>query len=351
MKKRIIVIATAARDGGAWRIVEMLAILASADNSVDYTFITLKPLVIANIQNIIIKINTIFDRIKFELYGIRIIINNFETPPDIILSLNNLAVIGAPLIKQYVYIHQAIPFYPEFKWGIRKNQIRLLFYQKFYGKLIWFSIRITDSKIIVQTETMAQRIKAAWGLDSIRWFPLHPVSEVVKEGRRHGGGITFLYPASASPHKNHKVLFEALLVLRLHYPEIYQIINLVLPIEQHQCDYADDKVKFIGYCEHSEIELLYTNCNALLFPSVVETVGLPLVEASALGLPILCSDTPFFREVLGGYSGVKFLPALDPLAWALAILQFVSSIHKQSTLLRFPQYINKLRGTNLSDLR
>lgn len=48
-----------------------------------------------------------------------------------------------------------------------------------------------------------------------------------------------------------------------------------------------------------ELEYCYLNAKALIFSSVVEGFGLPLVEASNKGLPVICSDIPVFREIGG----------------------------------------------------
>jgi len=58
----------------------------------------------------------------------------------------------------------------------------------------------------------------------------------------------------------------------------------------------------------------------LVFPSYIETFGLPLIEASNFGLPILVSDLDYAREVIGSYKGVKFLDYKDPKIWAENII-------------------------------
>ena len=62
---------------------------------------------------------------------------------------------------------------------------------------------------------------------------------------------------------------------------------------------------------------------ALLFPSHAEGYGLPAIEALALGVPVICSDLPVFREVLG--DSAIYLPVDDLYSWRRTILQVVSS--------------------------
>lgn len=62
----------------------------------------------------------------------------------------------------------------------------------------------------------------------------------------------------------------------------------------------------------ADLQFLYSNCRALVFPSVAEGFGLPIVEAAHFGAPVIASDIPVFREV--GGDGVIYFKAADPAA-------------------------------------
>lgn len=51
-----------------------------------------------------------------------------------------------------------------------------------------------------------------------------------------------------------------------------------------------------------EISALYQDASGLIFLSIGEGFGLPLVEAAHYGIPIVCSDIPVFREVAGEFA-------------------------------------------------
>ena len=81
---------------------------------------------------------------------------------------------------------------------------------------------------------------------------------------------------------------------------------------------------------------LYSGALAYLTASKYEGFGFPGVEAMACGAPVLASDIPVFREVLG--SGAKFLP-LDIDAWVSGLGDITSEAVKtaaveQSSLVR-----------------
>jgi glycosyltransferase involved in cell wall biosynthesis len=65
---------------------------------------------------------------------------------------------------------------------------------------------------------------------------------------------------------------------------------------------------------------LLAGAQALLCPAFVEGYGLPIAEALALGVPVICSDIPVFREV--GRDAPEFLSPLDGLGWLQAIRDY-----------------------------
>lgn len=60
------------------------------------------------------------------------------------------------------------------------------------------------------------------------------------------------------------------------------------------------RVVVTGYCERAELRRLYGTAVALVFPSLHEGFGLPVLEAMACGLPVLTSDRGALAEVAGG---------------------------------------------------
>lgn len=52
--------------------------------------------------------------------------------------------------------------------------------------------------------------------------------------------------------------------------------------------------------------------SALIFPSYIETVGLPLVEAMSVGAVILAADCEYAHEVLDGYENAFFFDPFKP---------------------------------------
>jgi glycosyltransferase involved in cell wall biosynthesis len=132
---------------------------------------------------------------------------------------------------------------------------------------------------------------------------------------KHGLDRPFLYyPAATWPHKNHKTLLAALKILkdRNLFDGLLVLTGIakqsqdetVNGIERHG---LSEMVRLLGYLPYEELPYLYNLACALVFPSLFEGFGIPLVEAMACGCPVVSSNTTSLPEVLGD-AGVMFDP-------------------------------------------
>jgi len=64
--------------------------------------------------------------------------------------------------------------------------------------------------------------------------------------------------------------------------------------------HLEDAVRFLGFVSDPDLDALYNAADALIFPSLVEGFGLPVLEALAAGLPVAASDRPPLSEEFGG---------------------------------------------------
>lgn len=80
------------------------------------------------------------------------------------------------------------------------------------------------------------------------------------------------------------------------------------------------------------------HARALLFPSFAEGFGLPLVEAMAMGTPVIASDLPAFRESAGDLP--EYLDPLDASGWHRAIQDYAlpGSERRKDQLSRIRHY-------------
>ena len=73
-------------------------------------------------------------------------------------------------------------------------------------------------------------------------------------------------------------------------------------------------------CSDSELASCLHHAQALLFPSFTEGFGMPLVEALALGVPVIASDLPVFREIAGDIP--EYVDPLDGKRWKELIVEY-----------------------------
>jgi glycosyltransferase involved in cell wall biosynthesis len=106
-----------------------------------------------------------------------------------------------------------------------------------------------------------------------------------------------LYPANLWPHKNHARLLRAFAAVRdadLRLLLVGQTYGRPLPGP------ADARVRHLGYVDDDTLARLYRRATAVVFPSLIEGFGLPLLEAMASGCPVAATDDGAIAEVCGG---------------------------------------------------
>ncbi|MBV9543179.1 MAG: glycosyltransferase family 4 protein [Chloroflexi bacterium] len=116
-----------------------------------------------------------------------------------------------------------------------------------------------------------------------------------------------LYPANFWPHKNHVRLFEGLRSFRNARSALdLRLVCTGAPNshQQHLRRVAEDMlgsdvVEFPGYVTSAALDTLLANCAALIYPSLYEGFGMPVLEAMARGKPVLCSTATSLPEVAG----------------------------------------------------
>jgi glycosyltransferase involved in cell wall biosynthesis len=186
------------------------------------------------------------------------------------------------------------------------------------------SLRKCDG-ILTVSETSKQVIAEVYGVSEEK---IHVVPNAVSIPAIHENslaempmqGDAFLLMVGASwKHKNALELFENHALWKDSYR-----LKIVAGRGQHseklRCRAQElgiqSDVDFIHGVGDAGISELYAGCSALVYPSTIEGFGLPPLEAMAYGKPVIVSDIPVFRELMGE---IPFFVRLgDPASWAKA---------------------------------
>jgi alpha-1,3-rhamnosyl/mannosyltransferase len=157
-------------------------------------------------------------------------------------------------------------------------------------------------------------VEATIGADST------PAS-VLRTRYRLGDGPVIVYPAVTHPHKGHRFLLEVM-ARHWHDPELRLVLIGGRGSEDAAVLQAIDELGLAGRVvrpgrvPREDRDGLLALASALVFPSEFEGFGAPVIEAMAVGLPVVCSDRASLPEVAGDAALV--LPLTED-AWAGAL--------------------------------
>ena len=136
-----------------------------------------------------------------------------------------------------------------------------------------------------------------------------------------------LYPANLWRHKNHELLLTAFAMAQQQgLPSDLALVctgdgsERLAPLRQLAADLGiSSSVLLTGFIQEHELEGLYQHSLAVVFPSLYEGFGMPVIEAMARGIPVACSNTTALGEVAGD-AALLFHPG-NPQQIATALLQ------------------------------
>lgn len=265
-----------------------------------------------------------------------------QIKPDLWLSLHDITprVIAR---RRAVYCHNPSPF---FNVTFRDALLdpKLFLFNRLYKYLYGCGI-IKNRFVIVQQSWLRNEFRHAFGLNEV--VVAYPELDIRRISRQPTHLTTrrkvFFYPALPRVPKNIEVIFEA---SRLLHERGIGEFEVRLTIDGTENRYAQKLVKqysnvpnvlMIGRQDQSQMAEEYRNCDCLLFPSRLETWGLPISEAKAYGLPMLVADLPYAYETVGTYNLARFFDPLDPEALAELMQDFVGGeLQFQETRMELP---------------
>jgi glycosyltransferase involved in cell wall biosynthesis len=164
--------------------------------------------------------------------------------------------------------------------------------------------------------------------------PLAPVA-LVGAGPRPIERLYFVILGTIEPRKNHWLLLNVwrrlverlgaaaprLVVIGRRGWECENVVDLL-----ERCAPLRGVVLERNDCGDSELAVYLSHAQALLMPSFAEGFGLPVIEALAVGIPVIASDLNVFHEIAGDVP--DYLDPLDGPRWADLILEYSAAESK-----------------------
>lgn len=223
--------------------------------------------------------------------------------------------------RQAVYCQTSFPFY---KWNLRdfKMDFKIPLFAMFTKYAYKVNIR-SNRYLIVQQNWLREGFSRMFGLDKKKFIvapPQRKKVDVAPEDIRNEA-YTFFYASTPDCHKNFETLCEA---ARLLEAEVGTgRFNVVLTIKGGENRYSSwlrhtwgdvRSINFAGFMSKEKLYGYYKSADCMVFPSKVETWGLPITEfMEASGdKPMLLADLPYAHETAAGASQVCFFNPTDP---------------------------------------
>jgi glycosyltransferase involved in cell wall biosynthesis len=279
----------------------------------------------------IIHINNVFSiNILFPLLYVMVIqYHIFKYDIDYIFNLGDVII---PFRRKQVYFFDwayAIDD-SEFIWSnmpVNEKLIRLT--KKYLIKIFIQKI----SCIYCQTEYMRESLIMKFGVKPNKVVAFHtPIAltfinnNLLKRVNKTDKKRIF-YPASFTNHKNFNYIIELGKLIDINKIQV----QIVLTIEKNSSkvfwskiqEYNIKSIITLGNLSPSAVAIELYNSDALFFPSLLESYGLPLIESMALMKPILVSNLPYSRTLCK--NNAFYFDPFEPQSGLLAIENFISN--------------------------
>ncbi|MFH1395483.1 MAG: glycosyltransferase [Candidatus Omnitrophota bacterium] len=245
------------------------------------------------------------------LYYEYIYFSNFskKMKPYLWLSLHDVT----PNVKaniRAVYCHNPAPFYSLSLKDVYLGGRKFVLFNLLYRFLYAININKNDF-VIVQQDSLRHKFRRLIGANNI--IVAHPaINSQIHTSRSSENVHTFFYPAFPRVFKNFEVICKATEILLKQGISDFQVILTMSGDENRYARYIYNSfkcvknLKFIGIQSRCKVFEFYNNVNCVIFPSKLETWGVPITEAKLFKKPLLLADLEYAHETLGAYDKVKF---------------------------------------------
>ena len=237
-------------------------------------------------------------------------------------------------VRCVCFLHDLIPIdYPEYFHPGKEQQHRRLTdtITRFFDAVIVNSLTTADSfRHFLSCRPASSRPEQTIPAASIHVAPpgVSPFPRPVRTPDVPHSVPYFIVLGTIEPRKNHMLLLNlwGRLATTLFTPPRLLVIGARGWENEQVVDMLERSQRLHGLVEEYNrlddlgVGSLLSEARAVLVPSFVEGFGLPLAEALASGVPVICSDIPEFREV--GRDVPDYADPLDLMAWRDQVVDY-----------------------------
>lgn len=230
--------------------------------------------------------------------------------------------------RQAVYCHNAAPFWQP-KWRDAWYGPDYWLFATFYG-LVYRAFMGRNHAVIVQQEWVREQFRKRYDAPNVIVArpELPGAQPVAAPVRKAGQAPVFFYASLPRCFKNFEVIGEALQRLEADPRWIGQVRWTLSGDENRYTRWLKRRfghlksLQWLGLQTREQMQQHYREAHCLIFPSRLETWGLPITEAKQQGLAILAADLPYAYETVGDYEAADFFDPFDAGALAQRMLAF-----------------------------
>jgi glycosyltransferase involved in cell wall biosynthesis len=237
------------------------------------------------------------------------------------------------------------------------SRIRLAYLRKVVpsslnqAKVITTPSSYVRDRLISQFNLPVEKVRVVrHGVDSAIGRDSTNEAELRQRFRLESKKVIFL-PAITHPHKNHKFLLQ---LMKLHWTDKDLVLVCAGGKGRAEEEFMreirrlnlDDRVMRMGRVSDSDRDGLMKLSLALVFPSLYEGFGAPVIEAMIVGTPVIASNCASLPEVIGD-AGLVLPLELDAWSGALQIVQTQREKFVAAGKLRATQYSIRNSGNDL----
>lgn len=164
----------------------------------------------------------------------------------------------------------------------------------------------SDITVCISNHTKKEAVERGFPEERLKHIPISVEYTPRQIYDQENHDIRLLYPANTWPHKNHEMLFAAMKYLQMdtEFPS-FKLICTGYSTKERQKELNDlinglglsSIIDMKGYLTREEMERELVNMTMLIFPSLYEGFGIPVLEAMIFNKPICCSNIGTLKEV------------------------------------------------------
>lgn len=273
--------------------------------------------------------------------------------PKIWFSLHDMTP-NVKAEKRFVYMHNAMPFYKHFAG--EELGLKLKAFAHFY-KFIYKINAKKNTAIIVQQNWIRDEISKLCKVPKEKIIVAYPEIPERNVSSGYEKGL-FFFASVPRPFKNFEVICKADEILEATEKELSENYKIVLTFNGTENKYSKNlyerhshlkHIEFAGLLPQEKVYEYYNKPECLIFPSRLETWGLPISEFKPSGKKMIIADLPYAHETANNAKNVAWFAPDDAQKLASIIKRVLKEDYSDFVTVKNPK-INPPHTKNWEEL-